>query len=308
MSQPSGKPIYIPPFSSVRLVECCDHYELVFVPEMKIIYGYGKIKGSRALSDFGDPASEPMSSIWDDLNPDTEIWCVLRWYEFQDGHKEYTNSIFIRPESTEAEVKDRLEELKRVYNISPEQARMILQFYRAKQEDYDYVDATWPNYQSEPASNKVDEYDVYHARLKVLSELSPKTIELLKIANVIKDPSKRNYVERDMVQSYFAELAHYVTEDEILAWQKNNPLGTGWLCEFAEVMKKPRRTISPVNYELALNWLRSKYNQMTENELSLSILQKLLIWLAPKAMKKRRERLGLTTKRPAGPRPTSPSQ
>lgn len=33
MSQPSGKPIYIPPFAGVRLVECWDHFELVFVPD-----------------------------------------------------------------------------------------------------------------------------------------------------------------------------------------------------------------------------------------------------------------------------------
>ena len=190
---------------------------------------------------------------------------------------------------------------------------MMLQCYKAKPEDYDFVDANWPHYQSEPDPNKRDEYDVYHARLKVLSELSPKTIELLEIVNAIKDteknaPAKRNYVEREMVQSYFAELAHYLTEDEILAWQKNNAVGTGWMCEFAEVMGKPRRTISPVNYELALNWLREKYNDMTEKELSVSIFKRLLIWLTPAAIKKRRERLGLTSKRPFGPRPNSPSQ
>jgi hypothetical protein len=111
-----------------------------------------------------------------------------------------------------------------------------------------------------------------------------------------------------MVQSYFAELAHYYTEDQIHAWQKNNSVGTGWLCEFAEVMKNPRRTISPVNYELALNWLRKRYNELTEKELSLSIFERLLIWLTPSAIKKRRERLGLTTKRPSGPRAKSESQ
>src|ERR1035441_7450440 len=91
-----------------------------------------------------------------------------------------------------------------------------------------------------------------------------------------------------MVQSFFAELAHYLTEDEILAWQKNNPLGTGWMCEFAEVMRNPRRTISPVNYELALNWLQARYNEMTEKQLSVSIWQRLMIWLTPSAIKKRR--------------------
>jgi hypothetical protein len=44
MSQPSGKPIYIPPFSSVRLVEWRDHFQLVPVPEVRTIFVYGKIK------------------------------------------------------------------------------------------------------------------------------------------------------------------------------------------------------------------------------------------------------------------------
>jgi hypothetical protein len=308
MSQPTGKPIYIPPFAGVRLVECWDHFELVFVPEMKILYGYGKIKASQAPTDFDDPNAEPMSSVWDDLAPDTEIWCVMRWYEFQDGHRENTNSVFIRPDLTEDEVKERLEQLKRFYNISPDEARELLQVYEAKEEDYDFVDATWPKYQSKPDPNKTDEHDVYNARLKVLSELSPKTIELLQIVDAITDQANRKYVEREMVQSYFAELAHYFTEDEILAWQKNNPVGTGWMCEFAEVMGKPRRTISPVNYELALNWLHAKYNEMTEKQLSISIFKRLWIWLTPSAIKKRRERLGLTSKRPTGPPPKSDGQ
>ena len=305
MSQPSGQPIYIPPFASVKLRECWDHFELVFVPEMKIKYGYGKIKAKDATSDLDNPQAETMSSIWDDLTPDTEIWSVLRWYEFQDGHKEYTNSIYVRPDATEDEVKDRVEQLRRLYDTTPDDARMLLQCYQAKPEDYDFADANWPKYQSEPNPKNVDEYDIYHARLKVWSELSPKTIELLKITSATKNPAQRNYVEREMVQSYFAELAHYFTEDEILALQRNNPIGTGWMCEFAEVMKNPRRTISPVNYELALNWLQGKYNQMTEKELSVSIFKRLLIWLTPEAIKKRRERLGLTTKRPPGPRPKS---
>jgi transposase len=95
-------------------------------------------------------------------------------------------------------------------------------------------------------------------------------------------------------------LAHYFTEDEILAWLRSNPVGTGWMCEFGEVMRKPRRTISPVNHELALNWLREKYNLLTEKELSASIFKRILIWLTPSAIKKRRERLGLTTKRKPG--------
>jgi hypothetical protein len=114
--------------------------------------------------------------------------------------------------------------------------------------------------------------------------------------------------EREAVSSYFAELAHYFTNDEILAWQRSNPIGTSWMREHAEVFDKPRKTIDPVNHELAFNWLREKYNQQTEKELSVSIFKRILQWLTPAAIKKRRDRLGLTTKRPTGPPPKSDGQ
>jgi hypothetical protein len=68
------------------------------------------------------------------------------------------------------------------------------------------------------------------------------------------------------------------------------------MCEFGEVMGKPRRQLDPVNHELALNWLREKYNELSAKALSHSIFKRILIWLTPGAVKKRRERLGLTTK------------
>jgi hypothetical protein len=305
MSQPSGKPIYIPPYSGVRLIECRDHFQLVPVPEVRVVYGYGKIKSSRATIDPEDPNSEP---IWDNLGPDEEVWAVMQWYEFGDGHQEHGDICFMRLERTEEDVKKRMEQMEGFSSTTREEALAMLQIYDAPQEDHDYVEAKYPNYQSEPDPNSTDEYDVYHARLKVMGELQPKTVELLKIANATKDPVKRNFVEREAVQSFFAELAHYFTEDEVLAWQRSNPVGTGWMCEFGEVMGKPRRTISPVNHELALNWLREKYNLLTEKELSVSILKRILIWLTPSAIKKRRERLGLTSKRKPGPPPKSAGQ
>jgi hypothetical protein len=84
-----------------------------------------------------------------------------------------------------------------------------------------------------------------------MGELQPKTVALMKIANTTKDPRKRQFVEREAVQSLYAEWAHYLTEDEILAWQRNNPVGTGWICEFAEVRREPRRQLDPINHELA---------------------------------------------------------
>ena len=173
----------------------------------------------------------------------------------------------------------------------------MLNCYDAKEEDYQYVEDNYPNYQSEPDPSATDEYDVYHARLKVMAELQPKTVELIKIANATKDPVKRQLVEREAVQSYFAELAHYFTEEEVLAWQRSNPVGTGWMCEFGSVMHEPRKTIDPTNHELAFNWLREQYNLLSAKELSVSIFKRIFRWFTPAAIKKRRERLGLTTKR-----------
>jgi hypothetical protein len=293
MSQPSGKPIYIPPYAGVRLIECRDHFQLVPVPAVRTVYGYGKIKARMATVDIDDPESEP---FWDDLGADDEVWVVMQWFRFEDGHEERGNISFLRPECSEERVLQSLEQMKAWADTSREEALSFLRCYDAPEEDHQFVEDNFPNYQSEPDPKSTDEYDVYHARLKVMGELQPKTVELLKIANVTKDPVKRDFVEREAVQSYFAELAHYFTEDEVLAWQRSNPVGTGWMCEFGEVMREPRRTISRVNHELALNWLREKYNQLSAKALSQSIFKRILIWLTPAAITKRRERLGLTTK------------
>lgn len=305
MSQPSGKPVYIPPYSGVRLIECRDHFELAPVPQVRAVFGYGKIKAREATIDKNDPRSE---AVWDDLKPDEEVWAVMQWYVYSDGHQESGSINYLRPERTEQEVKASMEQMINFECLTREQLLNLTQCFLAKEEDFDYIDNKHPNYQSEPDPNCTDEYDVYHARLKVMAELQPQTVELIKIANSIHDSAKRNYVELEAVQSYFAEIAHYLTEDEVLAWQKNNPVGTGWMCEFAKVMGNPRRQLDPVNHELALNWLRSKYNEMTAEQLSGSIVQRIWLWLVPgfkitaDFIKKRRERLGLTTKRSPGPR------
>lgn len=299
------KPIYIPPFSEVRLVECRDHFQLVPVPKCKVVFGYGRIKARHAVFDPDDPDSEP---IWDNLEPDSEVWAVMQWYEFEDGHKERGDISFIGPEMREDYVRKRMDKMAESENTTREEMLAITRCFEATDDDWDYIDAKRPNYQSEPDPSSTEAYDVYHARLKVMSELQPKTVEIVKIAKAEQDPEKRAFAERQAVQSYFAELAHYFSEEEILAWQKTNLVGTGWMCEFGEVMREPRRTIDPVNHELALNWLRARYNEQTARELSESIFKRIVRWLTPAALKKRRERLGLTTKRPQGPRPKSDGQ
>jgi hypothetical protein len=303
MSQPLGK-LYIPPFSGVRLVECREHFQIVPVPAVKVMHGYGKIKASQATMDYDDPKSEP---IWDDLGLDEEVWAVMEWYQFEDGNQVPGSMCFLRPECTEDQVKKRMEDLKRFSSLTREDLLQLTQIFEAKEEDFQYIEDRHPNYQDEPDPSDTEKYDVYHARLKVMSDLQPKTVELIKIANATKDPVKRQIVEREAVQSYFAELAaHYFTEDEIKAWQRSNPIGTGWMCEFGAVMREPRRQLDPINHELALNWLRQNYNRMTAKELCNSIFARFWKWLVPgfqmtaDFIKKRRERLGLTTKRKPG--------
>ena len=302
MSEASGK-IYIPPYSGVRLIECQDHFQLVPVPAVRPMYGYGKIKASKATIDPDDPNSEP---VWDDLGPDEEVWVVMQWFQYEDGHREQGDIAFSRPEMTEEHVRENMERMRRSDNYTREDMLAMLQCYQHKQEDRDYIEDNYPNYQTEPDPRDTDAYDVYHARLKVMEELQPKTVALIKIANATKGPEKRKVAEREAVQSFAAELAHYFTKEERDAWQRSNPLGISWMRELANVFDKPRRQLDPINHELALNWLREKYNDQTAKQLSESIFKRVFRWLAPgftmtaDFIKKRRERLGLTTKRKPG--------
>jgi hypothetical protein len=302
MSEALGQ-IYIPPYSGVRLIECRDHFQLVPVPAVQVVYGYGKIKSCEATINPDDKTSEP---VWDNLSPDQEVWAVMQWFRFEDGIQVRGNICFLRPECTEEQVRKRMTDMEEMNNITREKALAMLHCYDAPQEDHDFVEDNFPNYQTEPDPKATDEYDVYHARLKVMSELQPKTVELLKIAHCTKDPEKRKIAEREAVQSFVAELVHYYTKDEIDAWQRTNPLGIYWMRELASVFDQPRRQIDPINHELAFNWLREKYNQQTAAQLAESILEKVFRWLAPgfkmtaDFIKKRRERLGLTTKRKPG--------
>ena len=173
------------------------------VPAVRTIYGYGKIKSREATIDPDDKSSEP---CWDDLSPDQEVWAVMQWYRFADGHQENGDICFLRPECTEEHVRKRMEQMEQSSSGTREEALALLQCYEASEDDYAYVEEKYPNYQSEPDPKETDNYDVYHARLKVMCDLQPKTVELIKIANATKDPVKRQFVEREAVQSYFAEL------------------------------------------------------------------------------------------------------
>ena len=134
--------------------------------------------------------------------------------------------------------------------------------------------------------------------------MQPKTIALIQQALEAKDDTQRKKLECEAVQAFFAEVATYWPDDVLMAWQRTNPVGSKWLCEFAKVIEEPERQLDPINHELAMNWFRGGYNLMTENELSDAILIATGQRVMPNTLKKKRARLGLSA-RPTGPKPKS---
>ena len=302
MTKGSGK-FYIPPFVGVRLIECRDHITLTPVPSFREFFAYGKVKATEAVIELEDGTTEP---FWDNCTSDEEVWAVVQWVRFEDGHEEEGSEQYLRSPHTEEDARKAMQQMSDFYGMSKERMLDLGRLVEDCEDNDDFMESRYPNYQSPPSDPKaIDEYDVYQARLKVLAGLHPKTVELIKLADATQDPQKRCKIERETVQAYFAELAHYWTEDEVLGWQRSNPIGTEWMCEFARVFEEPKREIDPIKYELAFNWLRRKYNLLTAEELSDKILLATLQRLTPTGIKKMRERLGLTTKRPPGPRPKS---
>ena len=121
-----------------------------------------------------------------------------------------------------------------------------------------------------------------------MAGMQPKTVALIQQADEAKDDTERQKREREAVHAFFAESAPYWTEDMVMAWQRNNPVGSKFLCEFGRVMEAPERELDPINYELALNWLRRGYNLMTENELSEAIFKATGQHVKPNTLKKKR--------------------
>jgi hypothetical protein len=127
MSQSSGK-IYIPPYSGVRLLECRDHIQLAPVPAVRVFYGYGKIKASKATVESEDGKAEP---IWDDLDPNEDVWVVVQWSRFEDGHEEEGSIRYLRSPTTEEDARKRMEEMKSFYSKTREQLLDMTQCFEA---------------------------------------------------------------------------------------------------------------------------------------------------------------------------------
>lgn len=163
MSLLSGK-IYIPPYSGVRLVECRDHFQLTPVAIVRILYGYGKIEASKATCESEDGKVEP---FWDNLDANEEVWAVVQWYRFEDGHEEQGSISYLRSPNTEEDARKRLKEMEDFYIVTRQQLLDLTGCFEATEDDHAYIEDNYPNYQSPPSDPKaIDEYDVYQARLK----------------------------------------------------------------------------------------------------------------------------------------------
>jgi hypothetical protein len=278
--------------------------ELVPICAYREFFAYGKMKVRDFTIEGKNGEKEP---FWEETTEGEECWVVVQWVQFEDGRKESLSTNHLRAPATEEDARKAMEKMMGFYAWTKEQLIEMAECLKdgpAKEDCYAYVEHRFPNYQSPPTGpNSTAAHDLYQARLKVLAGLQPRTVELIRRADAIEEPTERMKLEREAVQAYFAELANEWTEDQVLAWQRNNPIGTEWICEFGRVMEEPEREIDPINHELAFNWLRRKYNLLTAEELSDAILVATGQRVASGTLKKRRERLGLTTERPTGPRP-----
>lgn len=290
----------IPPFAGVTLVEYRDRIELTPVYWVREFVGLGRFKAN----EVGPQPGENLYPLFNMVMGDNEIWVVARWLRYEDGTEEAINLNYLDPGATEAEARASYESMVRFQNLSKQELQDLMACFKASDDDLAYIEERFPDAKHGPPDSKnIEEYDLYQARLKVMAGMQPKTVELMTRAEMADDSKQRAALERAAVQAYFAEMAHEWTEDQVLAWQRSNPVGTEWMCEFAQVFREPAREIDSINYELALNWLRKKYSLLTAEELSDVIYVRTGQRLMPGTLKKRRERLGLTTKRPPGPPP-----
>jgi hypothetical protein len=291
----------VPPFAGVRLVEYRDRVALTPLYWCREFVGMGRFKAN----EVGPQAGDDTHPLFNAIMGDNAIWVIVSWRRYEDGREEEMNITYLDPGASEAEARKVFARNIRFLRMSKKALEAVQRLLRASEEDDAYIENRFPNVKDAPDPKSIDEYDLYQARLKVLAGMQPNTVALLKQAGVSKDPQKREKIEREAVEAYFADMATYWREDLLKDWLRSNPAGSKWLRKFARMIEQPERELDPVDLELALNWLRRGYNLLTESELSDAILTATGRRLKAGTIKKRRVRLGLTTKRQPGPRPKS---
>jgi hypothetical protein len=141
-----------------------------------------------------------------------------------------------------------------------------------------------------------------------ISAILPRTVELAEKAEQLADSENRKSLERESLEAYFAENAPGWPPIIFKGWQHLNPIGLKWmqwLYVWNSRQMKRRKEINEIDYELAFNWRWNGYYSLTAEELKDAVLKGTKQLLSAEAIKKRRERLGLTTQRMPGPKPNS---
>lgn len=291
----------VPPFAGVALVEVRDEIQIRPYAWCREFLGMGKCRGRDVLPEGTGFLSHWFSKLirW------KKVWVVVAWRQYEDGTEETLRCHILDPQATEADARKSFQDEVRFMQMSREEVEEIMSLYKTTDDDLLYLETRYPKFLSPPPGSSLEERDLYQARLKVMAGMQPRTVALIYKAHDETDPKRRAEIEREAVKAFFADMAHQWDDETLSAWLKTNPAGLEWLNEFARVRSAKKLELDSVNYELVLNWLRQKYNLLTAEELSQAILETTGKKIRPASIKKRRERLGLTTKRSPGPRPKS---
>lgn len=289
----------IPTFHSVAVTEYADHIRLTPTYWCREFVGLGRCPTSTVASAGTKPKEQIHPDFYEAMGK--EIWVICWWERYEDGREKPLQLQCISGTTSEREVRATFQQLINFTNMTKKELEAIGKLFHPSADDIAYIRNRFPEGCPDPQS--IEEYDLYLARLKVLAGLQPKTVALIEQANTTEPAGEREACEHEAVAAYFAELARHWTDEQVQNWQRSNPIGTKWMCEYARVIKSPGKRLDPVNHSLVLDWLRKKLNLLTAEELAASIFKATGYRVSAATIKKRRERLGLTTERTPGPRP-----
>lgn len=246
-----------------------------------------------------------------------ETWQVQVW-EHAEGIEQTTPTwvITVDPESRYEEVQEEAQRVRRTF-AERERSEQMAQLFRPAEPRVSLLPQKPPAHlyrENRQLANRLAmDYWVAEAersaRFKVLSSILPKTVELAEKAEQTPDAELKQKLESESLEAYFAENAPGWPEMIFKGWQRLNPIGFKWMQWLyvwnARLMKR-RKGISAVDYELAFNWRWNAYHSITAAELVEKVFAATNERCSPEAIKKRRERLGLTTSRDPGPPPKEP--
>lgn len=167
--------MYIPPFANVRLVECRDFMALVPVCAYREFFGYGKM----SVRDVPIERKEGLlGALLSSCPEDEEVWAVMSWKEFEDGHEEEGLMELLVAGAKEEDARKAMARMIRFYRMSKEDLLALSRCFEAKEEDLAYIEDRFPNFHGPVAGpGGIEENDLYQARLKALAGFQPKTVQ-----------------------------------------------------------------------------------------------------------------------------------